>query len=195
MRKISKCFFSVGILLILCGLGILVFVRLSTAHAQREAEAIVARIQAQLPPPTGGVPDTYSSMQMPAREVDGVDVIGILEIPAWDVALPIGDVWESKTRASFPRRFSGTVYDNSLIVGGYDQQGQFDCLKRLDVGTVVTVTDMTGARFSYEVTSIVRKDTADAAVLTDLQTDLTLFMREAYSMNYILVHCQHSAKK
>lgn len=191
MRKISKWLIGAGALLILCSVGTVLFVSLSATHAQSEATVALARIDETLPPPTIGTPDSFSSMQMPTRAVDGVDVVAVLEIPALDLRLPIGDAWENRSRASFPRRFAGSAYDGSLVIGGYDQAGQFECLKRADIGTTVTVTDMTGARFSYEVTNVLRKASAEAAALTSVGGDLALFVREAYSMEYIVVCCNH----
>jgi sortase (surface protein transpeptidase) len=189
MSKRSKWLLLGGLLLLLCSLGLFLFEQISAHMAQNATADMVARLEQILPPRSTGVMDTYSSMQMPAMEVDGADVIGLLDIPAHDVALPIGAAWETKTRTSFPRRFSGTVYDGSLIIGGYDQKGQFDCLKKLDVGDAVSVTDMTGAEFTYVVQQIERKSSVQAEVLADESSELTLFARNAYSMEYIVVRC------
>lgn len=189
MRKIGKWLIDAGALLILCSVGLVLFGQLSATRAQSEAANTLAHIDTLLPAPTVGTPDAFSSMQMPTLSVNGTDIVGVLEIPACSLRLPIGDTWETRNRASFPRRFAGSVYDGSLSVGGYDQKGQFDCLKVVDIGTAVTVTDMTGARFSYEVTDILRKTSAEAETLTSVDADLTLFVREAYSMDYIVVCC------
>lgn len=189
MRKIGKWLIGGGALLILCSVGLVLFGQLSATRAQSEAANTLAHIDKRLPPPTVGTPDALSSMQMPTLAVNGTDVAGILEIPSLQLRLPVGNAWESRSRTSFPRRFAGSVYDGSLSVGGYDQKGQFDCLKSVDIGTVATITDMTGARFSYEVTDILRKTSVEAETLTSVDADLTLFVREAYSMGYIVVCC------
>lgn len=176
-------------LLLLCGVGLFVYELVSANIAQNATADMIARLDQIIPPRSVGVVDTYASMQMPSMEVDGEELIGILEIPTQNTVLPIGAAWDTKSRTSFPRRFSGTVYDGSLIVGGYDQKGQFDCLKKLDVGDAVRVTDMTGAEFTYTVRRIERKESVQAENLTDETSDLTLFVRNAYSMEYIVVRC------
>ncbi len=189
MSKRSKWLILGGCLLLLCSLGLFIYEQVAAGIARKTTADMVARLEEILPPESMGVMDTYSSMQMPSIEMDGVNIIGILKIPAQDVALPVGAVWDTKTRTSFPRRFSGTVYDGSLIVGGYDQKGQFDCLKKMDVGDIVTVTDMTGAEFTYTVQRIERKKSVQAEVLADGTSILSLFVRDEYAMEYIVVRC------
>ena len=189
MRSKSKWVIICGILLLVCSFALMLFSLISADNAQKESEKIVARLKEVLPPKTVGVTDSYSSMQMPALKINGENIIGLLEITALDVALPIGSSWDKKTLNGFPQRFSGTVYDNSLIVGGYDSEGQFDCLKKLDIDSVITVTDMTGAQFKYTVERIERKSSAEADILNGESSSLTLFVRDTYSLDYIIVRC------
>lgn len=189
MRSKSKWFLLMGALLILCSLGLMLFTMNATKNAQKNATDMLARLEEILPPRSIGAKDNYSSMQMPVLELDGEELIGIIEIPEWNVSLPIDSTWNTKELYSLPQRFSGTVYDDSLVIGGMDQAGQFDCLKKMDIGNIVIVTDMTGAQFSYTVERIERKKSAAAEVLEDEQSNLTLFIRDASSMDYILVRC------
>ena len=85
-----------------------------------------------------------------------MNISGLIEIPAYGVTLPIGDVWDAKEVASFPRRFYGSAYDGSLIVGGADQDGQFDFCDQINPEAHIYVTDMTGTEFEYHVTRIDR---------------------------------------
>ena len=189
MRNKSKWVILLGVILILCSLGFMMFLHISTINAQQETADTVAYIKKILPEKTIGSVDSYSSIEMPSLEFDNKNIIGLLEIPATDTALPIEACWNKKTLISIPQRFSGTVYDNSLVVGGYDRKEQFDCLKKLDSGNTVTITDMTGSQFSYKVELMERKKSATKEVLQDASYDLTLFVRDANSMEYIIVRC------
>lgn len=190
MHSKSKLILLLGAVFIFCGLGLLVFSINATKNTQKKAADMMERLEEILPPRSMGIKDDYSSMQMPVLELDGIEVIGIVEIPEWNVALPFISTWNTKTFHSLPQRFSGTIYDDSLIVGGMDQAGQFDCLKKLDIGNEIIVTDMTGAQFSYVVERIERRKSAEAEVLEDEQSKLTLFVRDASSMEYIMVRCK-----
>lgn len=189
MRRSGKVFFLLGFLLILGSLTLFVTSQIRGAQAEKRNAALVDTIESLLPERTGGVMDDYSDMEMPVLEIDGEDIVALVEIPALGVKLPVSAHWDKRTADAHPCRFWGTVYDGSLIVGGTDRSGQFDGFDRIDTGCGVTVTDMTGAVFSYAVDWVERSDSADAEVLLGGRGELTLFARNAYSLDYIILRC------
>lgn len=189
MSKRHKIYQILGCLLILCGMGILLFSQLHAQKAQAEAAQITEKICAILPPRSAGMMEVYSCAQMPVLQIDGKDFSGLVEIPAFGVTLPIYSTWDSAKVTSYPCRFGGTVYDGSLIVGGADQQGQFDFLDRIQLGAIIKVTDMTGAEYVYTVTRVDRSKSAESEILMDEGSDLTLFARDTYSLDYLMVRC------
>ena len=189
MRRGSKLLQILGCLLIFCGLGLLVFSRLHAEKAQTAAAQVLEQIEVILPERTAGAMDTYSTMEMPVLQIGGQDFSAVLDVPAFGRTLPVDHVWGADKVTSFPCRFYGSVYDGSLVIGGADQQGQFDWLDQIQQGSVVTITDMTGAEFSYVVDRVDRSKTAQAEVLISEAADLTLFVRDAYSLEYVIVRC------
>ena len=189
MRRSAKAVFALGCVLILCSLALLAVSQLRVKRGQEIAAKVVETMETILPERREGLSDTYRNMEMPALEIDGEDYVALVEIPAFGVRLPVSGSWEKAKVISCPCRFWGTVYDGSLIVGGYDQPGQFDCFDRVQDGTAVTVTDMTGAEFSYAVERVERSDSAEAEKLMDSAADLTLFVRDAYLLEYIILRC------
>ena len=187
--KRNKILQMIGILLILGSCGILLFSRMSAQKARTEAAEIVTEIRRSLPEKSFGTMESFSSMSMPVHQIGGEDFSALLEVPAYGVILPVGDGWEPGSVRSYPCRFAGSVYDGTLVIGGADQPGQLDFLDKLEIGTVITVTDMTGAVFTYTVDRVGRSRTAEAEKLMDAGVDLTLFARDAYSLEYILVRC------
>ena len=187
MTRSAKALILAGILLIASSLGILLSDRLLAKKAEKDASAILEQLDSMLPQRTAGVPDSYRALQMPALQIKEQDIIAILEIPAYGVRLPVCSSWEQGR--GIPRRFSGSTYDRSLIIGGTDHPEQFQCFDRIDQGETVMVTDMTGAEFTYTVAEIRRSASADSEVLLDENFDLTLFTRDAYTMDYLLVRC------
>ena len=189
MQIKSKLMILLGIILILCSLGFMFISNISTYKAQQETAEIVAHIRKVLPPETIGSVDDNSSAEMPSLEFKERNIVALLEIPATNTALPIDGVWNEKTLITIPQRFSGTVYDGSLIVGGYDRKDQFDCLKKLDTGNEVTVTDMTGTVFTYKVELIERKKSVKKEDLQQSSYNLTLFTYDINSKDYIIICC------
>lgn len=189
MRRSGNIFLFAGLLLVLGSFGLLAATTLQTNAAASAAAELSAQLEDAMPPRSAGLMDSYTNMEMPALSLDGQDFIGTVAVPAFQVVLPIASAWDTGKVSSFPCRFWGTVYDGSLILGGADQTGQFDFLDQIQNDDSVLVTDMTGAQFSYRVSEIHRADSAQADVLLDDSSDLTLFSRNARSLEYIIVRC------
>ena len=183
MKRAAKALIFAGIALITLSLVALLHMQLASRQAEKSAEALLQRLDALLPPLHPGSQESYRVMTMPALEVDGRDVIAIVEIPAFSLRLPVLSSWEQGS--DLPRRFSGSAYDGTLIIGG--SAAQFACFNRIPNGTEVTVTDMRGAVFTYTVARIGRASTADAETLSGSR--LTLFAPQTTSLEYILLRC------
>jgi len=185
MRRSTKVLLTAGLLLMAVGVGLLTADVIRTAVYRDRAADTAAQMEAALPPASAGIP--AEGAEMPVWQWEGQDMVALLNIPAYDVKLPVGATW-GKT-AAYPRLFSGSVHDGDLVIGGADRAGQLDCLDVIGDGTVVTVTDMSGAVYSYTVSQVERSRTADAAVIVEDGYDLTLFVRDTYSLEHILVRC------
>lgn len=187
MKKRNKWLLIIGLSLIAVSVCLVIGTEILHWHADKQAQKIVQYMETVLPARSIGTPESYNVMEMPALSVDGRDFIGLVDIPSHGVTLPICRNWKASTLPFFPCRFSGTVYDGSLIIGGGSRA--FSCLKEMDIGDKVHVTDMQGAVFSYTVTHIRRANTADVA---SLQSDasLTLFVRDGYNRKYVIVECE-----
>ena len=149
----------------------------------------MAALETVLPDRREGLWEPDRTTEMPALELLGRDYIALLEIPAYGLRLPVRSAWDSREAEARPCRFSGTAYNSSLVIGGYDRAGQFDFFDRIAEGTEIQVTDMTGAVFAYRVSRVDRSDSADAGVLAG-RADLTLFVRDAQLLQYILLRCE-----
>ena len=138
---------------------------------------------------TVGVPGIYSNPNMPVLEINDADYVALIEIPSLNLALPVADAWNSRKLYSSPARFFGSCYDHSLVIGGADNSHQFSFCDKIDNGTVITITDMTGTQFSYTVSRVDRSKSAESNWLISSDYDLTLFCRDTYSMEYVAVRC------
>ena len=190
MRRISNLCWALGCVLIVASLGLVLFFQIRANRAVENAARITETIQSILPPRTSGSMDEYTTMEMPVLQIGGQDFCGLVEIPAFGVTLPVYDSWETGKLSAYPCRFWGSAYDGSLIIGGADQAGQFDFLDRIDNGAAVIFTDATGAEFDYTVDIVERYDSIPAEVLMEEEPGLTLFVRDAYQLHYILLRCK-----
>lgn len=190
MRKRSfSVVYVVGAILIIASFAMLAALQIRVYIGSDNGRRIVEEIDGLLPEKYSAVPDMLAGQNMPVLEIDGVDYVAIIEIPDYGVMLPVGDKWNGNNQFDYPSRFSGSAYDHTLVIGGADNPHQFAFCDKIDNGTAVTVTDMTGAQFTYSVTKVERSGEADSQWLQSSDCDLTLFCRGAYSMEYVAVRC------
>ena len=178
-----------GISLVVISFSLIVGLQIRTHIGSTESQKVVTRMNELLPERIVGVPGIYPNPNMPVLEIDDVDYVALIEIPSLNLTLPVADAWNSKKLYYSPARFYGSCYDHSLVIGGADNAYQFSFCDKIDNGTVITVTDMTGTQFSYTVSRVDRSKSAESNWLISGDYDLTLFCRDTYSMEYIAVRC------
>ena len=83
----------------------------------------------------------YKDMEMPARRVAGRRYIGILEIGALRLKLPVLDTFSYRNIKVAPARFFGSVYDDNLILLAHNYQSHFGKLHLLQTGDEVSFTE------------------------------------------------------
>lgn len=189
-ERVFRFFQILGTLLILIGAGSMLFLRYDAQKSAQFARDTAAQIESILPGRRAGIPGEFSNSEMAAMEIDGVDYVGLVEVPSLGVKLPIANQWDSAALIHFPCRYCGSVYSSDLILGGSNQAGQFDFCEKLQLDDTILITDMTGAEFHYRVSRIDRSNTADAMRLMDGDWALTLFTPDRYDGKYILVRCE-----
>lgn len=182
-------FLVLGICLILVSIALVLAFQIRMHMGAQHSQTILSSMEQVLPERTAGVPGSYLTSAMPVLEIADADYVAMLEVPSFDVALPVADQWDGNDLFSTPRRFCGSAYDNTLIIGGADNRWQFGFCDKIEHGARIIVTDMTGAQFTYKVSRIDRAKHAETQWLMDSDYALTLFCYDVYSMEYIAVRC------
>ena len=189
-KGLSILLVTLGVLLL--GAAAILFVVRQAQDKQRTADipSLIEKIEAALPECSAGVIENRADSAMAAVEIDGIDVIGLLELPGRGIKLPVSAEWDSSEQSFRPARFMGSVYDGTLIVGGRSEDGNFDFIDQLDAGEELTFTDMTGRVFRYTVRKICHADNARAETLADSESALTLFVKkmELFSSSDVQQH-------
>ena len=189
MKRRIPFLLILGTCLIVFSLCCVIVVQLRQYDGAKNCQEVAMEMNKLLPDRTPGVPGVYSDSVMPVLEINGADYVALLEIPAQGVVLPVADQWNSMGLSNSPARFSGSAYDKSLVIGGVDHPRQFGFCDEIKHDAVLSITDMTGAQFSYILSRIDRSKHAQTQWLQNEEYDLTLFCRSAYSMEYIAVRC------
>lgn len=178
-----------GIALILCSLGLVLFFQIRLHLGAKQNQLAVSNIEALLPDRVPGLPGSSPNAGMPVLEIDGTDYVALLEVPAFGITLPVAAQWDQNKLSDEPARFFGSTDDHTLVIGGVDDERQLGFCDKIELGERITVTDMTGAQFTYTVSDVDRAKHADTQWLTDADCDLTIFCHDLYSMQYIAVRC------
>lgn len=142
--------------------------------------------------PAAAEPPDYvlnPAMEMPEKEIDGVAYIGLLQIPALELELPVISRWSYDNFKLAPCRYRGSAYQGSLILAGHNYPCFFGRLKNLSQGDAVRFTDMDGNVFDYEVVALETMPPTATEEMESGEYDLTLFTCTVGAANRIAVRC------
>ena len=114
-------------------------------------------------------------MEMPIKTLDNHGYIGVLDIPALNISLPIMTDWSYPKLRIVPNRYLGSVYTDDMIIAGHNYRTHFGSLKLLSSGDRISFTDMDGNVFDYQVVEIEVLKGTDVQLMEDGDWDLTLF--------------------
>lgn len=183
----GRFFFLTGIALLAAAAVLLIFWQWGIRAWDEKTDAYVHTIRTIIPEPQGAAIEYRRDDTMPALALDGTDFIGILEMPLYDSALPVSNSWGQSER--YPCRFSGSIYDGTMQIGATSQAGQYEFFREISVGDPIYFTDMEGNRYAYEVKNLRYEKHADEAALMREDAALTLFIKNVYAFEYIIVFC------
>ncbi|MBE6617074.1 MAG: sortase [Ruminococcaceae bacterium] len=187
--KLTRALLMIGVAFIVAAVLITVVPMISQKIARSKNTEILGQMYSLIPQVRAGSVDDRIDMDMPSLEIDGMNFVGIIEVPKHSVHLPVYSSWDGGKVSRFPCRYTGSIYDGSLIIGGSDGAGQFDFSKTISIGDTVSVTDMTGARYSYRVAWVEITDDVSRENLASLDAELVLFMRSSTSIKYTVIMC------
>lgn len=185
----KRIFLILGIVLLVAAVAAVVIWQSSITLAEKKCRETVDRLYDLMPEVKPAGWDDRVELGMPMLEVDGENYVGILEVLKYDSVLPVAAQWEPGRVSKHPHRYTGSVYDGTLIIGGSDNAGQFDFMKLITQGDTVQFTDVTGGRYTYRVTAIERTKDVSYENLKS-QGALVLFARSTYALDYTVVRCE-----
>lgn len=131
-------------------------------------------------------------MDMPVKEINGAQYIGILEIPKLGLELPIQSTWSYPGLKVSPCRYDGSVYLDNMVICSHNYNTHFGRLKELDAGDLISFTDMDGNKFEYAVaeTEILQPTAVEEMISGNW--DLTLFTCTIGGATRVTVRCDRS---
>lgn len=128
-------------------------------------------------------------MEMPVEEIEGNGYIGLLEIPALGLSLPVMSEWSYPNLKLAPCRYSGSAYTGNFTIAGHNYSTHFGPIGGLNAGDSITFTDMQGNRFAYEVQVVETLEATAVADMVSEEWDLTLFTCDLSGESRVTVRC------
>ena len=192
MRNKGTGLILLGLLLIAAALFLTAYNLYDEQRAGQSAMQAIDQLGDLLPPketvtePTGeqevfydqtALPDYVlcPDMEMPVETINGIDYIGVLQIPSLEIELPIASEWNYPNLKTAPCRYSGSAYLNNMIICAHNYASHFGKLKNLSEGDAATFTDIAGNVFTYEMVERETLNPTDIAEMESGDWDLTLF--------------------
>ena len=169
----------------------------SAGEALRELEAVRPEEAEATEPGEAEIPAYLldPGREMPAVEVDGSRYIGVLEVPSLGLELPVMETWSYPNLRVAPCQYSGSAYQDDMIVAAHNYKTHFGQLKELRPGDEVRFTDTVGNVFRYAVAELETLGKYDVEEMTSGDWDLTLFTCTYGGQSRVTVRCLRTAEK
>ena len=209
-NKKSKVWFVIGICCLLGAIGLSAFNVWDSKRAGESVEKVAEVMIEELPKVRESetilstaeedlidlaeyeIPDYILNpeMDMPIKQIDAEGYIGILEIPMFDLKLPVASTWSSPQLRKSPCRYDGSAYQGNLIISAHNYDTHFGKLKGLQEGEQVTFTDIDGNVFRYHVSSRETIQPEDIEGMKSGEWDLTLFTCTYGGQQRVTIRCE-----
>lgn len=179
-------------------------------RAEKEARGIIGELEQKMAGrvPSGSSEETdhfggssgqdradyelFPEKEMPVIEVNDIWYVGILEIPSLDLKLPVAEEWSYANLREALCCYSGSLYQDDLVIAGHNYRRFFLNLKHLLPGAEVKFTDVEGNVFSYQAvwTEVLESDEGNEMTAPSDDWDLTLFTCTYGGRQRIAVRCR-----
>ena len=174
--KRGAVWINAGLLLIAAALFLSVYNEWESHEARDSARQVIAQLCDELPT-EAGEPTTLPDVrrEMPVKTINGRDYIGVLSIPSLELELPVISQWDYPALKVAPCRYSGSLYQDNLIICAHNYASHFGTLKELQPGYIVLFTDMDEHVVTFQMVERETLNPMDAEGMEAGDWDLTLF--------------------
>lgn len=148
----------------------------STAQAMRkDEEAVGAWIDMETDLQATPAPMATAMPEMPTMEIGKHSYIGYIEMPTLGISLPVMSEWSYPKLRIAPCRYTGSVYDDTMVILAHNYTRHFGRIGELDIGDPVQFIDADGNIYQYTVARHETLEKRDVEAMVDSEYDLTLF--------------------
>ena len=128
----------------------------------------------------------------PVTMVGDYEYIGVLDLPALNLSLPIMSDWDYERLKMAPCRQFGSAETDDLVIAGHNYVNHFGSLGMLKAGDSVTFTAMDGTVNSYVVSETATISPAETEKVTDSGYPLVLYTCTYGRQSRIVIYCSRA---
>lgn len=192
MKKRTNVWILLGTLLIAAGVLLGGYNVIERISAQRSSVLLAQQLVEAMPEVEQSEIPNYildPDAEMPTKEIDGVEYVGLLKIPSLGLELPIADKWSYSQFMKSPCRYIGSAYKGNLVIAAHNYPSHFGNLKKLHEGDEVIFTDMDGNVFRYCVVELETLMPTETDEMKNGDWDITLFTCTIGGRTRVTVRC------
>lgn len=181
----------VGVILVLCGLGIHFAQERQDALAGQTAALLLQQLDEKtLPPETETETQTPDrDPELPEKKYMGYTLIGSISIPSAGIRLPVLDDWSEDMLKVSPCRYQGSISGGDMIIMGHNYKSHFTPLQKIAVGAEVEFENTMGKVFRFRVAKIEYLHRTEGEALPS-EYPLTVFTCTPGGLERIVVRCE-----
>lgn len=194
-KQKGRFLIRLGLLLIAAALCFIIYNLYEEHRAREQSGQVLDALQEYIPGSDQNddtsMPDYMLNpdMEMPTQTIDGIDYIGVLEIPSLNLELPVISQWSYPNLRIAPCRYSGSAYSGGLVIAAHNYDSHFGRLKTLQTDDEVIFTDIDGNTFTYKVAVMEILEPLATEEMKSEEWDLSLFTCTIGGRSRVTVRC------
>lgn len=215
MRKKGSAFIVIGLLLIAAALSLTGYNIWDGMRAGKAAQETVVSLREIMAAPTAEPADMPAAAstepeqtaetqpaaeihlgmdamverEMPTITVGWNDYIGVLDVESLGLSLPVISQWDYDRLKVAPCRFSGSVYQDDMVICAHNYPTHFSPLKTAPIGTLIRFTDVEENEYYYTISSVETVTPMDVENMLGGEWDLTLFTCNTSGQTRCAIRC------
>ena len=125
-------------------------------------------------------------------QANGRTYVGIVEIPALGITLPVLSEWSYANLKIAPCLYAGSPYTNDLILCAHNYRSHFNGLRTVEMGADVYFTTVDGKTFHFVIANreTLQPDENDRLLKQDGSWQLTLFTCYVGGATRCVIRCE-----